>query len=150
MESAETMKGEVVAVCISIEVGTRKKPVAEARVIEDFGIEGDAHARKWHRQISLLAEEDAQSMRDMGADIKPGDFAENLLIRGMAVSRIPVGTRIGVGTEVVLEVTQIGKACHSECEIARQVGTCVMPKKGIFAKVLKGGVVRPGDEARTL
>jgi MOSC domain-containing protein YiiM len=139
------MSGTVLAVCISEKAGTKKQSVSEARLRENHGIEGDAHARDWHRQVSLLADEDAQTMRDLGARIGPGDFAENLLTRGVDVGNLPKGTRVRVGDAVVLEVTQIGKKCHQDCEIFRQVGSCIMPKKGIFTRVLTGGVIRPGD-----
>jgi MOSC domain-containing protein YiiM len=139
------MEGTVLAVCVSAKAGTRKKPVPEARLVEDSGIEGDAHARNWHRQVSLLADEDAETMRGMGADVGPGDFAENLTTRGVDIGGLAVGARVRVGGDVLLEVTQIGKRCHHDCEIFKQVGRCVMPEKGIFARVIRGGTVRPGD-----
>lgn len=108
-------------------------------------MEGDAHAGKWHRQISLLGIQSIDLMRAKGADVNPGDFAENITIEGIVLYELPVGTRLFVGEEVLLEVTQIGKECHSGCEIQKQVGSCIMPTQGIFAKVLSGGMIHVGD-----
>lgn len=137
--------GTVLSVNVSREKGTRKAPLDEIRLRVDHGIEGDAHAGPWHRQVSLLAQESVDRMIAAGLDLKPGDFAENVTTRGLRLWSIPIGTRLAVGGEVLLEVTQIGKECHQGCEIRRQVGDCVMPREGIFARVLRGGVVRPGD-----
>lgn len=134
----------VVAVCVSHKKGIRKKRVDAVRCLEDFGIENDAHAGKWHRQVSLLAEESIAKMRAKGLDVHPGSFAENITTRGLDLPSLPIGQRIRVG-EVVLEVTQIGKECHTRCAIYFLAGDCVMPSEGIFARVLKGGQVRPGD-----
>lgn len=135
---------EVTAVCISERKGTRKHTVPFIEVKKDHGIVGDAHAGNWHRQISLLADESVDTMRGKGVELQPGDFAENILTRGLELSTLPVGTVLRVG-ETRLQVTQIGKECHNDCEIRRLVGTCVMPTKGIFAIVLDEGTIRPGD-----
>lgn len=135
---------EVTAVCISERKGTRKHTVPFIEVKKDHGIVGDAHAGNWHRQISLLADESVDTMRGKGVELQPGDFAENILTRGLELNILPVGTVLRVG-ETRLQVTQIGKECHNDCEIRRLVGTCVMPTKGIFAIVLDEGTIRPGD-----
>ena len=134
----------VAAVCISERKGTRKHTVPFIQVKKDHGIVGDAHAGSWHRQISLLADESVDTMRGKGVELRPGDFAENILTRGIELNTLPVGTVLRVG-ETRLQVTQIGKECHNDCEIRRLVGTCVMPTKGIFAVVLDEGTIRPGD-----
>ena len=134
----------VAAVCISERKGTMKHPVPEIRLREGHGIEGDAHAGDWHRQVSLLANESADKMKEKFPDIPIGAFAENILTEGISLHTLPVGTRLRAG-ETLLEVTQIGKECHADCAIRRQVGDCVMPREGIFAIVLEEGTVRPGD-----
>ncbi|MEG6586398.1 molybdenum cofactor synthesis domain-containing protein [Dendrosporobacter sp. 1207_IL3150] len=143
------MSGTITAVCISKAKGVRKEPVPEAQLCANWGIEGDAHAGKWHRQISLLSITSVDKMREAslerGIDLAPGDFAENLTVAGMDVAALPIGTYLTVG-DALLEVTQIGKKCHHNCEIFKQVGECVMPKEGIFARVLKGGKVSTGDK----
>lgn len=133
----------VVAVCISAEKGERKKPVETVELRENHGIVGDAHAGEWHRQVSLLATESIAKMRALGLDVDSGDFAENITTSGIDLVSLPVGTRLAVG-DTVLEVTQIGKECHTRCAIYHQAGDCVMPKEGIFARVIKGGVVSAG------
>lgn len=138
------MKGTVMAVCISERKGTRKHPVPSVILKEDHGIVGDAHAGAWHRQISLLADESVDKMRAKGAVLQAGDFAENILTKGIDLKSLPIGTRITIG-EAVLEVTQIGKKCHNDCEIRKLTGQCVMPTEGIFAVVIKGGEIKPGD-----
>jgi len=138
------MVGEVVAVCISAEKGQRKTPVAAVELKENHGIVGDAHAGEWHRQVSLLATESIAKMRALGLDVDSGDFAENITTRGIDLVTIPIGTRLALG-EAIIEVTQIGKECHTRCAIFYQAGDCVMPKEGIFARVLKGGAARTGD-----
>jgi MOSC domain-containing protein YiiM len=135
----------VVAVSISATTGVKKDNVLQARVLENFGLEGDAHAGDWHRQVSLLARESIDKMRQRGLDLHPGDFAENLTTQGIDLPHLPVGTRLAIGPEVVLEVTQIGKACHHGCAIKQAVGDCVMPREGIFGRVLRGGIVKPND-----
>ena len=136
--------GKVVAVCISENKGERKKPVDEVLLRENHGIVGDGHAGDWHRQVSLLAQESIDKMRAMGLDVTAGDFAENITTSGIELVTLPIGTRLQVG-ETLLEVTQIGKECHTRCAIFYQAGDCVMPKEGIFAKVITGGIIRPGD-----
>jgi len=142
----EGKRGTVVAVCLSRRKGEVKKPVASAFLKAGHGIEGDAHAGDWHRQVSLLAEESVDKMRGKGIDLVPGIFAENLLTRGLNLGSLKVGMRLKVGESVVLEVTQIGKECHQGCAIRQQVGDCVMPREGVFARVVIGGEVRNGDE----
>jgi MOSC domain-containing protein YiiM len=138
---------QVVAVCISEKKGERKTPVAEAHVWENHGIGGDAHAGEWHRQVSLLAEESIDKMRALGLDVTAGDFAENITTSGIELVALPVGSRLQVG-KTILEVTQIGKVCHTRCAIYDQAGDCVMPKEGIFARVITGGTISPGDQVR--
>ncbi len=139
------MGGVVVAVCVSETKGVPKQDVGRARAVEGHGLERDAHAGPWHRQVSLLAEESIEKMRARGLDVGPGSFAENLTTRGIDLVSIPVGTRLRVGQGVVLELTQIGKECHTGCAIFQQVGECVMPREGVFAKVLRGGEIETGD-----
>jgi MOSC domain-containing protein YiiM len=141
----DTIPAHVLAVSISTTKGVKKDNVPAARVLVNFGLEGDAHAGDWHRQVSLLAVESIAKMRRQGLDLKPGDFAENLTTQGIDIPHLPVGTRLRVGKEVELEVTQIGKACHHGCAIKQAVGDCVMPREGIFARVLRGGIVHPND-----
>ncbi len=140
------MSAKVISVNISDKKGMRKRPVEEIVVKTDFGIEGDAHASSdWHRQVSLLALESIEKMRDMGLDVHPGDFAENITTEGIDLVSLPVGTRMHIGSEVLGEVSQIGKVCHTRCAIYYQAGDCVMPKEGIFIKVIRGGKVAAGD-----
>ncbi len=139
------MKGKVVSLNISPAKGTRKTPVETAVLKANFGMEGDAHASAlWHRQVSLLAEESIQKMREKGLAVAEGDFAENITTRGLDLLSLPVGTKIRIG-ETLCEITQHGKHCHTKCEIYRLAGDCIMPTEGIFVKVLVGGPVRRGD-----
>lgn len=141
------MKGKIVSVNISDKKGVRKRPAKEAIIKTDFGIEGDAHASsEWHRQISLLALESIRKMQALGLNVKPGDFAENITTEGIDLLKLPIGTKMTIGKQIEVEVSQIGKKCHTRCEIFKQAGDCVMPKEGIFVKVLKGGRVREGDK----
>lgn len=135
---------QVVAVCISENKGERKTPVEAVELRENHGIVGDAHAGEWHRQVSLLASESIDKMRALGLDVDSGDFAENITTSGIELVSLPVGSHLQVG-ETLLEVTQIGKECHTRCAIFYQAGDCVMPKEGIFARVITGGSVKPGD-----
>ena len=147
-ESSRTTLGQtgrIVAVSVSHRKGEVKHNVDQARLVADHGLEGDAHAEGGIRQVSLLARESIDKMVAAGAKVKAGDFAENLTVEGLDVMHLPVGTRLKVGEAVELEVTQIGKTCHKGCAIRELVGDCVMPKEGIFARVLKEGVVKPGD-----
>ena len=138
---------KIIAVCKSEKKGTKKEDITEGSLKEGYGLVGDAHADCCtHRQVSLLAIESINRMRSLGFDVSPGDFAENLTTKGLALVSLPVGTRISIGNGVLLEVTQIGKECHSGCAVFRQTGKCIMPKEGIFAKVIRGGVVRAGDQ----
>lgn len=137
---------KVIAVCRSDTKGTKKEVVAEVNIKKDYGVISDAHAdSSTHRQVSLLARESIEKMRDMGFDVGIGDFAENLTTEGIDLVSLPVGTRLSVGNEVILEISQIGKECHTGCAIFRQVGKCIMPKEGVFGKVIHGGRVKAGD-----
>ena len=138
---------KILAVCISETTGVRKTPLPEGGVfIEEYGLQGDAHAsRAWHRQVSLLTRESIEKMRAIGLDVSAGDFAENLTCEGLELHTLPLGTRLNAGGSVLLEVSQIGKECHTGCAIFKQVGKCIMPKEGIFARVVRGGVICPGD-----
>ena len=138
-------QGQIVAVCTSISKGERKTDVGSGLLVKGFGLEGDAHGGDWHRQVSLLATESIAKMQAAGLDVGPGDFAENLTTRGLELCTLPVGTRLKVGTQALLEISQIGKICHERCAIFYQAGDCVMPREGIFAVVLQGGPVRHGD-----
>jgi MOSC domain-containing protein YiiM len=139
----------VEAVCISENKGERKKPVESVELRENHGIVGDGHAGDWHRQVSLLAEESIDKMRKLGLDVNAGDFAENITTSGIDLVSLPIGSHLKIG-ETMLEVTQIGKECHTRCAIFYQAGDCVMPKEGIFAKVVTGGVIKPGDEVEKI
>ena len=139
----------VVSVNISEQKGTRKHPLQGPVTITMLGMQGDAHAGDWHRQLSLLAQESIDKMQGHGLVLQPGDFAENITTRGIDLPSLPIGTRLTVG-DVLIEVTQIGKECHTRCAIFYQAGDCVMPKEGIFARVLRGGVVKPGDRIELL
>lgn len=138
-------QGWVLAVCISEVRGIAKHPVESIRLIPGHGIQGDAHAGNWHRQVSLLAQESVDKLQsEITLQLKPGDFAENILTRGIDLKSLPVGTRLRLGGGLG-EVTQIGKECHNDCAIRRQVGDCCMPREGIFLRVLEEGEVCPGD-----
>ncbi|MCP4605990.1 MAG: MOSC domain-containing protein [Proteobacteria bacterium] len=143
------MVARVLKICVSDTKGIQKSPVDSIKLVEGFGVEGDAHGGDWHRQVSLLADESAQVMRDMGVQVGPGDFGENILTQGIDLPSLPIGTKLGLG-DAQLEVTQIGKECHTRCAIYDAAGTCIMPTNGIFCRVLKGGTVRPGTLIETL
>jgi len=134
----------VLAVCVSEQKGTGKRNIGSARLIENFGLEGDAHAGNWHRQVSLLSHEKIEAFRARGAQVKDGDFGENLVVSGIDFRALPVGTRLRCG-DALLEMTQIGKECHSGCAIYQTMGECIMPREGVFARVLRGGTVSVGD-----
>ena len=136
--------GRVVAVCLSREKGERKTPVSHVQLRENHGIVGDAHAGAWHRQTSLLAIESIEKMRALGLDVTTGDFGENITTEGVDLVSLAIGNRISVG-DAIIEVTQIGKECHTRCAIYHQAGDCVMPKEGIFCRVVHGGIVKPDD-----
>ncbi|WP_434798077.1 MOSC domain-containing protein [Terrisporobacter vanillatitrophus] len=137
--------GKIIDVCLSEQKGVQKTSIEEGIFIEDFGLQGDAHAGKWHRQVSLLSYEKVVAFNDLGAGVESGAFGENLVVEGYDLKNIPVGTKF-ICNDVILEITQIGKKCHHGCEIFKKMGDCIMPREGIFAKVLHGGVIRPGDE----
>ncbi|MCA1959245.1 MAG: MOSC domain-containing protein [Desulfomonile sp.] len=138
--------GKIIAVCVSKHKGTPKKDIGAGVLKKGFGVEGDAHGGDWHRQVSLLSIEQIGTMRDKGLDVAPGSFAENLTTEGFDLEALQVGDRVKVGEEVLLEITQIGKECHTRCAIYNKVGECIMPEKGIFATVVKGGAVKTGDQ----
>lgn len=140
----------VVSMALSRKKGTRKTQVEEALLIKDHGLQGDAHAGAWHRQVSFLASESIARARQNGLDVGFGDFAENMATQGVDWTRVPVGTRLQIGARAVVEITQIGKECHNRCAIYYQAGDCIMPREGIFARVLEGGLVRVGDEIAIL
>jgi MOSC domain-containing protein YiiM len=137
--------GTITAVCTSKHKGTPKADVGSAIVEEGFGLVGDAHGGDWHRQISLLSSEEIQTMADKGLDVKPGSFAENFTTQGFDLGAVKIGDRLKIGESVVLEVTQIGKECHTRCAIYHKVGECIMPEKGVFCKIISGGPVKTGD-----
>ena len=149
-EKLASVQGKVVAVSISHRKGQKKTNLPACELLENDGFEGDAHAGDWHRQVSLLAMESLTRIRDMGLEVSPGDFAENITTTGLKLWELPLGTRLAVGGEALLEITQIGKECHDRCAIYHQVGDCVMPREGIFTRVLRGGTVKPGDHIRIL
>ena len=143
-EKVATIKGRIKAISVSKERGTKKVNVPEAELRADFGIIGDAHAANWHRQISLLAAESIDKMTAKGAKVSPGDFAENITTEGLNLHELPVGSKLKLGQSVELEITQFGKKCHSRCEIFEQVGDCIMPREGVFAKVTRAGSISVG------
>ena len=136
--------GRVIAVCISENKGTQKTEVPSIKLVPEWGIEGDAHAGKWHRQVSLLALEKIEAFRERGAEVGFGAFGENIIVEGFDLRNLPVGTRFRIG-DALLELTQIGKECHTHCAIYHQVGDCIMPREGVFARVLEGGTLQTGD-----
>jgi len=138
------MKGKIIAVCTSEKKGEKKVNVGKGELVVNFGLAGDVHGGDWHRQVSLLALESIDKMRGKGLEVNPGDFAENITTEGLVLHTLPIGTKMKIG-DILLEVTQIGKECHSKCNIYHTVGDCVMPREGIFVKVLKGGPVAVGD-----
>ncbi|GAB4228871.1 MAG: MOSC domain-containing protein [Deltaproteobacteria bacterium] len=138
------IRGKVIAVCTSERKGEKKRPVPSVTLVPDLGVERDAHAGPWHRQVSLLAVESIAKMRAKGLSVGPGDFAENITVEGVDLVGLKPGDRLLAG-EALLEITQIGKECHNRCAIYYQAGDCVMPKEGVFARVLRGGTLRAGD-----
>ncbi|MHC4173321.1 MAG: MOSC domain-containing protein [Planctomycetota bacterium] len=139
------IEGRIKAISVSKEKGTRKINVPEAELKADFGVVGDAHAGNWHRQVSLLAVESIDKMVAKGAEVSPGDFAENITTEGIELFKLSVGSKLKLGKNVEVEITQFGKKCHSRCEIFEQVGDCIMPREGIFAKVITPGQINVGD-----
>lgn len=141
----------IIAVCKSEKKGTRKEDITKGFLREDYGLLGDAHAGcSTHRQVSLLAIESIEKMGNLGLNVHPGDFAENLTIEGLELVSLAAGTRISIGEDVLLEITQIGKECHSGCAIYQQIGKCIMPKEGVFSRIIRGGFVRTGDSMRVI
>lgn len=137
--------GRVVAICTSVKKGTKKEEVKEIELVEDFGLKGDAHGGKWHRQVSLLAKEEIDSFNKKGGKVVYGDFGENLVTEGIDLASLSVGDKVIIG-DALIEITQLGKKCHDKCEIFYSVGECIMPTKGIFGKVLKGGAISLGEK----
>lgn len=138
---------KVIAICSSKEKGTRKETITKGVFVKDFGLIDDAHANcNTHRQISLLAIESIEKMSKSGFNVHPGDFAENITTEGIDLVSMPIGITISIGIEVILELTQIGKECHTGCAIFKQVGKCIMPREGVFARVVRGGIVKAGDK----
>ncbi len=133
------------SIAISPRKGTRKVPVSEVCLLKNYGLKGDAHAGTWHRQVSFLAKEAIEGMRRRGLEVGFGDFAENIATSGIDWPSLPPGTRVRLGKEIVVEITQIGKQCHTKCAIYQTVGDCVMPREGVFGRVLVGGRIRVGD-----
>ena len=136
--------GKIIAVNISEEKGTPKKNIHSANLIEDWGVEHDAHAGKWHRQVSLLSHDKIEAFRAKGAEVIDGAFGENLVVTNLDFRSFPVGTRL-ICRDVILEMTQIGKECHHGCLIFQKMGECIMPREGVFAKVIRGGEIKIGD-----
>ncbi len=141
---------KIIAVSISDKKGAKKHNVESVSLKENFGIIGDAHAGSGHRQVSLLAEESIKKMQLKGLDVEPGSFAENITTKGIGLVKLKVGTKLKIGKDAVLEISQIGKVCHTRCNIYYQAGDCVMPKEGVFARVLKAGVIKPGDRLEVI
>jgi MOSC domain-containing protein YiiM len=137
---------KIVSIAISPKKGTRKTPVKEAFISKDHGLQGDAHAGKWHRQVSFLASESIEAARRKGLDVTFGDFAENIATAGIDWKTLPVGTCVRLGNSVLVEITQIGKECHRKCAIYYQAGDCIMPREGVFARVLEEGKIKCGDD----
>ncbi len=150
-EIQDSNVGRVLAISVSEKKGTLKKNVSSAKIIEDWGIEGDAHAGKWHRQVSFLAVESIDKMRKAGLPgLRPGAFAENITSEFINVPKLKIGSRVKIGKNAELEITQIGKECHAHCAIYAQVGDCVMPREGIFAKVIKSGEINVDDKIQII
>ena len=146
-EIPDSTHGKILAISVSKKKGTLKKNVESAKLVEDWGIDGDAHAGKWHRQVSFLATESIDRMRSVGLpDLRPGAFAENITTEFINIPKLRIGTRVKIGDRAELEITQIGKECHDKCAIYAQVGDCVMPREGIFAKVISSGDIKVNDE----
>jgi MOSC domain-containing protein YiiM len=141
---------KIVSIAVSKKKGTRKTPVDEIFISKDHGLEGDAHAGKWHRQVSFLSSESIEETRQQGLDVTFGDFAENIATTGIDWKTIPVGSRIKLGDTVLVEITQIGKECHNRCAIYYKAGDCIMPREGVFARVLEEGKIRRGDEVKIM
>jgi len=150
LEETANFEGTVLSVNISEEKGTKKKNVGTCRLVKDWGIASDGHAGNWHRQLSLLSKKSIEKIRAKGLPVDYGDFAENLSIEGIDLYLLPVGTTLAIGTDVIIRLTQIGKECHTRCNIFYQVGDCVMPREGVFAEVLQEGEVTVGDTIKVM
>lgn len=137
--------GKILGICISEKRGTQKHQVDSAEIVVGWGIEGDAHGGNWHRQVSMLSYEKIEEFRSRGAEVEFGAFGENLIVEGYDLKTLPLGTRFKAG-EAVLELTQVGKECHSHCQIYKVMGDCIMPREGVFTKVIEGGEIKVGDE----
>ena len=145
------MEARVKAVCLSEEKGTTKKVINKGELLKNYGLKGDAHAGKWHRQLSLLDSSSIDKMRGQGYKLNFGDFAENITTEGLEnLFELPVGQQLSINGEILLEITQIGKKCHHDCEIRQTIGDCVMPREGVFARVIKGGEIKAGDKIEVL
>ncbi|MBW1851388.1 MAG: MOSC domain-containing protein [Deltaproteobacteria bacterium] len=141
---------KIVSIAMSKKKGTRKVPVEEAVIIQNHGLEGDAHAGPWHRQVSFLAGESIDRSRNQGLDVTFGDFAENIATSGIDWLKVAIGTKVQLGDSALIEITQIGKECHKKCAIYYMAGDCIMPREGIFGRVLKGGIIRCGDSLQII
>lgn len=141
---------KIVSIAVSKKKGTRKTPVQEAFVSRDHGLVGDAHAGKWHRQVSFLSSESIEKAREKGLDVTFGDFAENIATTGIDWKALPLGSLVRIGDKVLVEITQIGKECHNKCAIYYKAGDCIMPREGVFARVLEEGTIRCGDEIKII
>jgi MOSC domain-containing protein YiiM len=141
---------KIISLAISKKKATRKQVINEALLIKNHGIKGDAHAGNWHRQVSFLSSESIEEARRMGLDVSFGDFAENIATEGIDWKTMPIGTRVKLGDSALVEITQIGKECHTKCAIYYKAGDCIMPKEGVFAKVLEGGTIRCSDKVEIL
>ena len=145
------MEAKIKAVCLSEKKGTTKKVIEKGLLLENYGLKGDAHAGKWHRQLSLLDLNSIDKMRGQGYELNFGDFAENITTEGIDnLFKLPLGQKISINEEIILEITQIGKKCHHDCEIRQTIGDCVMPREGVFARVIKGGEIKAGDHIKIL
>jgi len=140
--------GTIKAICTSEVKGIQKSVVTSVELTTDYGIEGDAHAGPWHRQVSLLSYEKVEAFKELGAEVKDGDFGENIIVEGLDLKTLPLGTKL-ICNDVVLELTQIGKECHAHCQIYHKMGDCIMPREGVFTRVLKGGIISVGDTITT-
>lgn len=142
--------GTIAAVCASKRKGTPKRNILSGRLVEGFGLESDAHGGDWHRQISLLGMEQIRSMKAKGLELGPGAFAENITTEGLDLTSVRIGDRLALGEAAIVEITQIGKECHTKCAIFHTIGDCIMPEQGVFAKILKGGPIKTGDSIRLI
>lgn len=140
-----TIRGKIKAISVSKKRGTQKTNVPRAELKADFGIVGDAHSGNWHRQVSLLEFESINEMIAKGAKVAPGNFAENVTTEGIDLCTLKIGSKLKLGSDVELEITQLGKKCHSRCEIFERIGDCIMPREGVFARVVKAGAINVGD-----